>query len=331
MQKIINKVKKKTDHLENLKPLSQIYLFGYNKYFQSFKRLFDLNKLPKVNLLSGYKGIGKFTFSLHFVNFLLSKNENHKYDIDQYKINPNNKTYNLINSNTHPNFFLVEKKFSKKNIEIDQIRQLREFLNKTTYNSNIRIILIDEVENLNQNAINALLKSLEEPSDNTYFLLTHNTSTFLSDTIKSRCCEFKFLVDLHDKKLILTKLLDQHNLTLTNSEQLISNFNHASHGDLLNYVFLKLQINDDFSFDNYKDIINFIDYYLINKNNDYLKTISFLIDQFYYKKSLSFTNNSFFIDKRYEILKKISLMKNLNLDERNIFFEVKSILNNEKR
>ena len=52
-------------------------LFGYDKLFNNFDQLFNNNKLPKVLILTGDKGIGKFTFIFHFINFVLSKQKEH--------------------------------------------------------------------------------------------------------------------------------------------------------------------------------------------------------------------------------------------------------------
>ena len=56
----------------------------------------------------------------------------------------------------------------------------------------IGIVFLDNVEYLNLNSSNALLKGLEEPSQNTFFFIIHDNSSFILDTIKSRCVQFKF-------------------------------------------------------------------------------------------------------------------------------------------
>ena len=58
--------------MEILTPKSQLYLFGYDKIFNSFIALYKKNKLPNVMLFSGPKGSGKSTFTYHFINYLLS-------------------------------------------------------------------------------------------------------------------------------------------------------------------------------------------------------------------------------------------------------------------
>ena len=70
-------------------PIYQLSLYGYKKYFNFFKDLFEKSKLPNCLLLSGQKGIGKSTFAYHFINSLLSKGEKYEYSLNDYTINEN--------------------------------------------------------------------------------------------------------------------------------------------------------------------------------------------------------------------------------------------------
>ena len=99
-------------------PISQLNLYGYEKNFNIFKELLKKNYLPNVILLNGQKGIGKATFAYHFINYLLSLNEDCNYSLSNFKINPENKSYKLILNNSHPNFFLLEKFQENENIKI---------------------------------------------------------------------------------------------------------------------------------------------------------------------------------------------------------------------
>ena len=156
---------------EIMHPKNQLHLFGYQNYFNSFIKLFDKNKLPNTILLSGQKGSGKATFAYHLINYLLSYNEKDKYSLENFTINPDNKSYKDLCDYIHPNFFLLENRDKDENIKIDDVRNIQKFLNRSTYKSNIKIILIDNAEYLNINSSNALLKPLEEPNNNTFFLL----------------------------------------------------------------------------------------------------------------------------------------------------------------
>ena len=85
----------------------------------------------------------------------------------------------------HPNILWIDA--TCKNINVAEIRKISNFMYKTTYHVNLpKLIVIDAVDNLNLHSLNALLKILEEPTKNTYFILTSNNFEALPDTIKSR-------------------------------------------------------------------------------------------------------------------------------------------------
>ena len=115
----------------NLIPKNQINLYGLEKEFDQFVNLFNKNKLPNKIMLSGQKGNGKSTLSYHLINYFLSLDEENPYDIKNYTINKDNKSFRLIQNNANPNFFLLDIKADKKLIEINQIRTLIDNLNKS--------------------------------------------------------------------------------------------------------------------------------------------------------------------------------------------------------
>ena len=78
------------------------------KYFDELVKLYSNNKLPNKILLSGQKGLGKATLAYHFVNYVLSKDEELKYDLIENKINSENKSFKLLQNNSHPNFYLID-------------------------------------------------------------------------------------------------------------------------------------------------------------------------------------------------------------------------------
>ena len=166
-------------------------LFSYTDLLNNFVTLDNKNLLPSSILLTGQEGIGKTNFSFHLINYLFSKEEINKYNILENKIYENNRSHNLVKNLTHPNFYYISKNEGKKNIDIDQIRNMIAFLNKSSFDNNRKIILIDGAEDLNANSSNALLKSLEESINKNIFLLTHNINKNILDTIKSRCIIYK--------------------------------------------------------------------------------------------------------------------------------------------
>ena len=153
----------------NLKPINQTSLFSHDKYLLEFIELYKEKKLPTKILLSGDKGLGKSTLAFHLVNYILSIDEDHPYIINEFKINPENKSYKLTINGSNPNLLLVDTISEKKNIDINQIRELIVNLNKSSFNDKEKFIIIDNIETLNISSINALLKVLEEPPKKNLF------------------------------------------------------------------------------------------------------------------------------------------------------------------
>ena len=96
--------------------------------------------------------------------------------------------YQQQNTLRHPDFMLVRKiGDSAKNISMQQIRELQNFLNKTSIISGYKTAIIYGADQMNLNAANSCLKLLEDTPKNTYiFLITTNAAAILS-TIRSRC------------------------------------------------------------------------------------------------------------------------------------------------
>ena len=76
---------------------------------------------------------------------------------------------------------------ASREITIDQVRGLNEFLNVGTHRAGARVVLVTPAEAMNRNTANALLKSLEEPKPGTVFLLVSDHADRLLPTIRSRC------------------------------------------------------------------------------------------------------------------------------------------------
>ena len=91
----------------NLRPIEQKNLYEHQENFNYLKKLHELDKFPNKIIFSGNSGIGKSTFSYHLANYIFSKNEDNKYNIKENLILQNNRSYNLILNNSHPNFFLI--------------------------------------------------------------------------------------------------------------------------------------------------------------------------------------------------------------------------------
>lgn len=305
----------------NLNPITQTNLYGLNDYFNELALLYKDNRLPSKILFSGPKGVGKSTLSYHLVNFILSMGNEFSYDLDKLSIDKENKDYKLLINGSNPNFLLIDVSPEKKMIDISQIRNLINILKKTSFNSKPRFILIDNIEYLNLNSINALLKILEEPPENTYFLLVQSNNK-ITPTLSSRCLNFKINISNKDFIKISNKLLNANIFDLINKD-LVDYY--STPGKIFNLV--------KFSRENDIDI----------KELDLKNFLTFLIDKSYYKKdsvakSLIFDFLELYLVNKFFLfqaglsnyfLNKINNTKMYNLDDETLFLEIRAKLLNE--
>ncbi|MDB4119408.1 AAA family ATPase [Candidatus Pelagibacter sp.] len=307
----------------NLEPSSQLNLFSHREEFQKLINLYKNNNLPNKILFSGEKGIGKCTLAYHLINYILSSNEDFIYDLDNLKIIPENKSFKLVQNKSNPNFILVDIQEEKKNIDISQIRNLILTLNKSSFNTKPRFVLIDNIELLNINAVNALLKILEEPNYNINFILINNNKRILP-TLKSRCLNFKIWLTSRQSIEIANKILDNNYNEFLN-EDLVNNY--STPGEILNLIDFA-NINDiDLIETNLKDFIKKIIMEKLYKRNNSIKNLVYSLMEFYFRKNVSVTNIKLINSYNY-FLKKIENTKTFNLDEETLFMEFEdSILN----
>ena len=299
-----------------LEPINQKQLFGLEKYFNEFVKL-DLNKrFPNKVLLSGNKGIGKSTLALHYINYVLSKDEDFKYDKINFKIDSNNHSFKITLNKTNPNFYLIDVNSEKKMIDINQIRELIINLSKSSFNKKPRFILIDNIEYLNINSINALLKIIEEPPKNVFFFLINNNKK-IKATLKSRCIEYKISISNNEAISIANKILNIDTFELINT-------------DLINYYITPGKIYDLIKFSennsielkdiNLKNLLSLIiDKSLYKKDNQF-KYIFYELIEFYLSKRNYANNRNFF----NHFQKKMENLRKFNLDEESLFIEFKT-------
>ena len=306
-----------------IEPISQIRLFGLGNYLNELIRLYEKNKLPNKILLSGTKGFGKSTMAYHFINYVLSKNQEFEYDIENFTINIENHSFKTVLNKSNTNLFVIDVDSEKKSIDINQIRELISDLNKSSFNTKPRFILIDNIEFLNINSINALLKSLEEPPTNTYFILVNNNKK-IPPTLLSRCINFKISLTNQECLEISEKLINKRIDDVINRD--LMNY-YLSPGNI--YNFFVFSQNNEFDLINF-DLKNFLKT-LINdkyyKKDNFIKYIIYDLIEFYFNKiSSSFSKK---ISDNYSyFLKRINDTKKFNLDEESLFIEFENkILN----
>ena len=280
-------------------------LFFLTKYLNNFGKLIESENFPKTSMFTGNKGQGKYTLISH----LLFSIKDDKYDNNNYQINKNSKFYNSFYSGINTNFICIDSSL----IKIEDIRELKINILSKKINNEKRFIVFDDIDLINLNCANALLKIIEEPLNNDYFFLINNKTQNLIETIKSRCIEFK--IDMNFKGLNnniqeflktfeLKPLIDfDHNLL---TPGLFLRFNQIMYE-------YNLDLNDTI-YENFKKILNNHKRNKLRINIDLMKYII----NFYFEtenKSIS----------KFQIIKIIDELFNYNLSQKTFLETVKNI------
>ena len=298
-----------------LDPLNSTQLISMNEDFTEMVDLFNLKKFPKVLLLNGKKGVGKFTLVFHFLNYIFTQNEKNSYDLKTKSINIKSFFYNQLLARTNQDVLFIKAE-ENKNIKIEEIRDLKNLLSSSSLSKNPRFIVIDEVEFINENSVNALLKPLEEPSINNFFILINNQQAELLKTISSRCIKKNIFLNTNETHKIINLLLENNNI-----EDLLGDKNNLSPGLFLrfNSIYLKYNISkNEKIFDRIKKLLVG---YKKDRNKILISLCLFLIDQYFLK--LIQTN-----EKRLDFLLSIKSDINKNLNDYIYYnLNINSVLN----
>ena len=291
----------------NFNPKKTTRLFGLENEFNFLKKMISSDKFPKTLMLTGNRGVGKSTMISHLMHYYFDK-----------------KTYNE-NENTFANesFFLnqfIENLFPNilylngsdyRNVRIDDIRKIINDLNKSPIKKDKRFIILDDIDSFNKNSLNALLKIIEDPGKNNFFILINNKSNKLLNTIKSRSIEIKIMINNQDRLSISTSLLKYFNQDRIFDENLVS----STPGNFLrfNYIFNNnsLDINEKF-LTNFSNILKI---YKKEKDIFYKEMLLFFVEYNFQKlKSQGILNNEKIIEKKLMILQNINdfFLYNLN-------------------
>lgn len=137
------------------------------------------NRLPHAIIIEGDKGTGRHTLA-HFIASAA---------VCTAEIKPCGvcSSCRLAKAGTHTDIYFTAPEDGKKNISVTQVRSLRNEAYVKPHIASCRVFLIDMADTMNEQSQNALLKVLEEPPGNTFFLLIAESKAALLDTILSRC------------------------------------------------------------------------------------------------------------------------------------------------
>ena len=226
--------------------------FFLNEEANTFLKSIIKNKsLANGYIFYGAEGLGKKQTALEFIKEIF-KQSSQSENVEE-----------RITNNNHPDFLIIEPdsllatkssgsfelektiKSGSEIIKITQIRNIKTFLSQKSINSEKKIVLIIDAHLLNEAASNCLLKTLEEPSNGIFILLTSKLNLLL-DTIISRCQIVRFRsFSSKQIKSILKEYLDTSKSKINANlkfEDLINSANGSP-----NQLLKNIEIWNDFS------------------------------------------------------------------------------------
>lgn len=176
---------------------------GHDEIFNQFLESWNQGRLHHAWLISGIRSVGKNGFAHCLARFILSHRHGQQASLDDIKnINRNQQDIKLYFAGSHPNFLyispLAEKldlkakgkskgDTAKHMISMESARKITNFFALSSDLGQYRVVIIDSIDDMNINATNAILKTLEEPPARTVFLLISHNPEKLLPTIISRC------------------------------------------------------------------------------------------------------------------------------------------------
>jgi DNA polymerase-3 subunit delta' len=151
-------------------------------------------RLHHAWLLTGPEGIGKATFAYRAARRLLGAPPDPRRGL--LGADPAHPVSRQIIGRAHPDLLVLERVGEdgkvRKNIPVDEARRLSEFFAKSPASAPYRVAIVDAADDLNVNAANALLKTLEEPPPKGVLLMVAHSPGRLLSTIRSRCRRLGF-------------------------------------------------------------------------------------------------------------------------------------------
>jgi DNA polymerase-3 subunit delta' len=168
-------------------------LFGHAAAERDLTRAFASGRMHHGWLLSGPEGIGKATLAYRLARHVLA----HPHERDPFgeslAVADDTAAARQMLAQAHPGLLVLRRPYDTKakrfatTLPVDEVRRLKSFLGLTGGDAQWRVVIVDTADDLNINAANALLKTLEEPPTRALFILITSEPGRLLPTIRSRC------------------------------------------------------------------------------------------------------------------------------------------------
>jgi DNA polymerase-3 subunit delta' len=183
------------DRLEGFPhPRTTRVLIGQDAAEQALAAAFAGGRMHHAWLLTGREGIGKATLAYRLARHALARpQERDASGRGRLEVAPETAAARQVGALSHPGLLVLRRPYDTRTkrlgttIPVDEVRRLKPFLGLTGGDNAWRVVIVDAADDLNVNAANALLKSLEEPPVRALFLLISSEPSRLLPTIRSRC------------------------------------------------------------------------------------------------------------------------------------------------
>jgi DNA polymerase-3 subunit delta' len=170
-------------------------LFGHRESEAALLKAYRSGRIPHAWLIGGAQGIGKATLAYRMARFVLTYRDPSTPAVQRAEtlsIDPNDSVARHIAAGAHGGLLTLERTVNDKGvmrsvITVDETRETIGFFGSTAAEEGWRVCIVDTVDELNPNAANALLKILEEPPQQSLFLLVSHAPARVLATIQSRC------------------------------------------------------------------------------------------------------------------------------------------------
>lgn len=177
----------------DLHPRHTADLIGHEIAERELAVAFASDKLPHAWMICGPRGIGKATLAYRFARYVLTAS-----DVPAgagLAVAPDHPVFHRVAAQSHADLSVVERSWDERSkrmreeIVVADVRRLSEFFSRKPAEGAWRVAVVDAADEMNRNAANALLKTLEEPPLRSLILLVTHAPGRLLPTIRSRCCK----------------------------------------------------------------------------------------------------------------------------------------------
>src|SRR5579872_6886410 len=176
-------------------PRENLELFGHREAEAALLDAYRSGRIPHAWLIGGPQGIGKATLAYRMARFVLSHRDPSVPDVQcatGLRVDPSDPVARRIAAGAHGGLLVLRRSANERGvmrtvITVDETRETITFFGSTAAAEGWRVCIVDTVDELNPNAANALLKTLEEPPRQSLFLLISHAPGRVLPTILSRC------------------------------------------------------------------------------------------------------------------------------------------------